>query len=72
MKKIYRDLINAGIGGGLVFVGAFINGGISTDAIIAAAAAAAIVFLTNCQKIFSTTEKVKKKVTPVKGIFEFL
>jgi hypothetical protein len=72
MKKIYRDLINAGIAGLLVFAGAFVNGGISLDGVIAAGSAAVIVFLTNCQRIFSTTTNVKKKNNEVKNVFQFI
>jgi hypothetical protein len=72
MKKIHRDLLNAGIAGALLFFGAFINGGIDTDSIIAAAAAAVITFLINCQQIFKTTTIVKKKVVSVKGVFQFI
>lgn len=70
MKKIERDLVNSLIAGGLVFAGAFINGGLDMNGIIAALAASVIVFLTNFRDKFNNV-KVKGK-RGEKTIFQFV
>lgn len=45
-KEVIYNLINSGLAGALVLVGAFSNGAITWTGFIAAAAAAGIVFIT--------------------------
>lgn len=70
MRKATRiALINSGIAAGLVFLGAFSTGHITTQAVIAAIAAGGTTFLTKMKEYLKRIESKKAQVRP--GILTF-
>ena len=66
-KEIFWNVINAGIAGGLVFFGAFIDGGLSRTDLIASFGAAAVLFLTKLSEYWNSEKKEYSN-----KIFQFL
>lgn len=62
-------ILNSAIAAGLVFAGAFVTGQISLSAIIAAAAAAMLTFLTNLKQFFANIKHKKGMISL--GLFNF-
>ena len=68
-KKLKLALINALIAGALVLAGAFSDGAVSLQGIIASLSAAVIIFLTKMRDYLS---KIQNKKAMKGGIFEFI
>jgi hypothetical protein len=56
-NEIKWNLINSGIAGLLVFVGAFADGSITQEGIIVALSASAVIFLNKFKEYWTTTGK---------------
>ena len=71
MKQVYKQLINAGMAGALVFLGACSSGNLTTESIIFAGIASAIIFVTQFKQWFEKTLKKKNKKAQA-NLFNFL
>ncbi len=61
-NEIIWNLVNAGIAGGLVFVGAFVDGSITKTGLMVALVASIIVILTKFRDYWTKEEKEYVKV----------
>jgi hypothetical protein len=56
-KEIFYNLVNSGMAGGLVFLGACTNGGISREGIVAGIIASLIVAITQFKNYWDSEKK---------------
>lgn len=65
MKDITKHLINAGLAGMLVFLGAFSTGNYDTQTIILAFVASSVVAVTQLKQYFDNLCKPRKQKKPI-------
>jgi len=59
-EMVVWHLINSGLAGALVFAGAFVNGGLTSQGVVAALSASLIVALTKFKEFWSSQEGTYK------------